>query len=90
MEKKTLIPRNVIDTDGNLYYDERNRAFGIVRLKSDLVNEFPQLKEKQSKFSYKITYFRKIEELEKTIKELKKKNNEALPVLMWLFKNEKE
>jgi hypothetical protein len=90
MERKTLIPRKVINTEGNLYYDERNRAFGIVRLKSDLVNEFPQLKEKQSKFSYKIVYYRNIEEFEKVIKELKNKKSENLPVLMWFFKEEKE
>jgi hypothetical protein len=85
MERKTLIQRKVIDTEGNLYYDERNRAFSIVRLKSDLVNEFPQLKEKQSKFSYKILYYRNIEEFEKVIKELKNKKSENLPVLMWFF-----
>jgi hypothetical protein len=42
-----------------------------------LVNEFPQLKEKRSEFSYQITYYRAIEELEKIIKELKKKRNIA-------------
>jgi len=86
MEKKTLSPRNVINIEGSIYYDERNRSFGIIRLKSDLVNEFPQLKEKRSKFSYKMEYYRKIEELEKTLQELKKKKCETLPVLMWMFK----
>jgi hypothetical protein len=86
MEKRTLTPRNVVDVQGNLYYDEKSRAWSIIRLKSELVKEFPQLKEKRSKFSYQLAYYRTIEELEKTIKELKRKKEEVLPVLMFLYK----
>jgi len=86
MERKTLIPRTIVDVEGKLAYDEKVHAWNVLRLKSDLIKEFPQLKEKTSKFSYQLAYHRTIEELEKTLKELKKKKDTILPVLMWLFK----
>ena len=86
MERRTLIPRNVIDTIGSIYYDEKTGTWSIIRIKSDLVKEFPQLKEKRSKFSYQMTYYRTIEELERAIRELKKQKDIPLPVMMFLYK----
>lgn len=45
-------------------------------------NEFPQLKEKRSKFSYKLVFHRTFEELLKEIKKLKNEN--VMPMLLWL------
>jgi len=45
---------------------------------------FSQLKEKRSKFSYKMTYFRNKKELEGAVEELKKDGE--LPILVWLYK----
>jgi len=90
MEKKTLMPRSVIDSKGSMYYDDKSRAWGIIRLRSELLNEFPQLKERTSKFSYQIEYYRTLEEFEKLIKKLKKEKAEFLPVLMWMFKEKEE
>ena len=86
--KKPLLPRNCIDVDGKVIYSEGNQAWNIIKLKKEVLNEFYQLKDKSSKlFSYKMVYYRKYEELEKAIRELKK-NNQALPVLVWLYKDE--
>jgi len=86
MDKRTLIPRTIIDVEGKLAYNEGFQAWNTIRLKKELFNEFPELKEKRSKFSYKMIYFRTYEELEKVIKKLKK--SEIMPVLMWLFKED--
>jgi phage regulator Rha-like protein len=86
MERRTLIPRNVIDTTGSIYYDEKSGTWSIIRIKADLVKEFPQLKEKRSKFSYQLTYYRTIKELEKAIRALKNQKDASLPVMMWLYK----
>ena len=51
------------------------------------IGEFPQLKEKRSSFSYELKFFRDNEELETMIKKLNKEN--ALPILMWLYKEDK-
>lgn len=85
--KKALIPRTIIDTRGSVYYDEKGRAWGIIRLKTEVVKEFYQLKEKRAKFSYHMQYYRTHEELEKAIKDLKK-NNESLPLLLFLYREE--
>ena len=83
--KKTLVPRTVIDIEGKLVYNENFQAWNTIRLKKDLFNEFPELKEKRSKFSYKMLYFRTFKELLKEIKN--QQNKEIFPVLMWFYKD---
>lgn len=84
--KKPLIPRKVVNSDGMIYYDDKAGAWGIIRLKAEVIKEFYQLQDKLSKFSYKLAYYRTYEELENAIKELKKTND--LPVLLRFYKEE--
>ncbi len=84
--KKPLIPRKVVNSNGMIYYDDKAGAWGIIRLKSEVIKEFYQLQEKLSKFSYKLEYYRTYEELENAIKELKKTND--LPVLLRFYKED--
>lgn len=86
MEKRSLIPRTVIDIDGKLIYNEGFQAWNTIRLKKEIFNEFPQLKEKRSKFSYNLKYFRTFEELLNAIKKMK--NEEVMPILMFLYKED--
>lgn len=82
--KKPLLSRNCIDINGKILYSEGDQAWNLIRLKKDVLNEFYQLKERRLKFSYQMIYYRVYEDLEKAIKELKKQNK-ALPVLLWLY-----
>ena len=84
--KKPLVPRSYIDIDGKVLYSEGDQAWNLVRLKKEVLNAFYQLREKSSKFSYHMSYFRVYEELEKAIRGLKKGG--ALPVLIWFYKEE--
>jgi len=84
MEKKTLVPRTIINVEGKLIYNENFQAWNTIRLKKEIFNEFPQLREKRSAFSYKMIYYRNHEEFEKFIRQLKKE--EVLPVIMFLYK----
>ena len=43
-----------LDIKGKLLYSEGSQAWNIIRLKKEILREFPQLKEKRSKFSYKM------------------------------------
>ena len=86
MTKKPLTPRSIIKVEGKLSYSESSQAWSIIRFKSELVKEFPQLKEKRSNFTYKLVYYRNIEELEKAIKKLKKDKDGVLPLTMFLCK----
>jgi hypothetical protein len=56
------------------------------KAKKEIFSEFPQLKEKRSAFSYKMVYYRTFDELEKTVKKLKR-DGLALPFLVFLYKN---
>jgi hypothetical protein len=88
--KRPLHPRDVINVEGKLIYCERDQAWNLLRLKKEVLNEFYQLKEMRSKFSYHMVYYRTYEELEKAVKELKKKGELALPFLVFLYKDEEK
>ena len=83
MDVKTLQPnRSIIKTEGYLSYGENVQGWNTIRLKKELINEFSALKEKSSKFSYTLTFYRTYEELEKALKKIKR---EKLPLPMLLF-----
>jgi hypothetical protein len=86
MEKKPLVPRNVIDIEGKILYNENNRAWNTIRLRSDILKEFNKLKEKKATFSYEMMYFRSAEELEKLVRKIKM-NKAPLPILMFLYED---
>lgn len=83
-----IIPRTIIRTKGKMYYKEDNQAWCMLRLRKEILDEFSQLKEKYSKFSYDAIYCRTYEELEKALKELKK-TGQPLPLLVWLMRDMK-
>jgi len=85
MKKSILTPRTVIESKGKLSYNESTQAWATLRFKSEIVKEFRQLKEKRSKFSYKLMFYRDYGLFEKFIKELIKKKD-VLPVLIWFEK----
>ena len=82
----TLTPRTTINSKGKIAYSESFQAWNVLQLKKELFSEFPQLKEKRSKFSYKLVYHRDPKELEKTIKDLTKKGKEVMPLLLFMYK----
>lgn len=85
MEKKKLLaPRKVIDFDGKVAYSEGFQAWNIIHLKKEIFAEFPQLREKSSKFSYKLKLTRDCDSFMEIAKDVKEKN--AIPILMWIYK----
>jgi hypothetical protein len=86
MEPKILRPiRRPINTKGRLYYDPPNGSWGILRLKKAIVNNFSDLKEKRSSFSYQMVFYQTPQELEKAVREMKKQDM-PLPILLFLVK----
>jgi len=57
-----------------------------MRFKKELFDEFPELKEKRSKFSYKLAFHRDPEEFLKIIKSLS--GEQVMPMLLWLYREE--
>ena len=83
-EKRPLTPGKVFEVQGNLSYSESLGAWNTLRFRKELMKEFPQLKEKRSKFSYKLVSCRDLDEFKKTIEELKKEK--IKPLLLFLYK----
>jgi len=50
-----------------------------------LFEEFPELKEKCSQFSYKLKYFRSEEELENAYKKFKQTKDKVMLMILWLY-----
>ena len=85
MQTKPLAPRKVINVKGKIHYNESKQAGSNIKLKRELINEFPQLREKRFAFSYGIMFYRTVEDVNKLIKKFAKKD-EAVPLLMFLYK----
>jgi hypothetical protein len=81
--------RDPIRADGKISYKESQKAWCLIRLKQEILQEFSQLKERSSSFGYQLRFYRNFEELEKAIKEVKK-NQGVPPILMWFFKENKQ
>ena len=86
MEKEILTPREIITIKGKLHYSEANQAWNILKLKTEFLNEFQQLKQKRSNFSYELVFGRSGEEMVKLLKESVKTGG-MIPVLMFLYKD---
>lgn len=74
---------------GKVLYSQGDRAWSLVRLKKDILDKFPQLREKRIKFSYEMVIHKTYNDLEKAIKDLKK-NEEAIPILLFLYKEKQD
>lgn len=85
-EEKALVPRKIIESEGKIHYSESFQAWNTLKLKKELFSEFPQLKEKRSKFLYKLNYYRDLKELEVDIKKVTSGKSTGTPLLLWVYK----
>ena len=84
---ENLIPRTKVESEGKVAYSESAQAWNVLKFKKDLVSEFPQLKEKRSKFSYRLVYHRDSKEFEKAVKKLVREEKSVMPLMLWLYKD---
>ena len=84
-DKRFIIPRKeVLKLNGSVCYNDAWRAWNTIRLKKDIIKEFPQLREKDKAVNYHMIYFRTHKELMKFGRSLKDK--EVLPILLFFWK----
>jgi len=79
-------PRKIINVKGKVHYSESNQAWNTIKLKTEFLNEFKQLKEKRSSFSYEMMFGRTEEEMVEAIKRIIK-DKTLMPILMFLYKD---
>ncbi len=90
METEILRPKHeTLEIKGRISYNEGAQAWNTIRFKKDLLQEFPQLKEKRSAFSYNMALFRSYKMLIKRFKEMQQKD-EPLSILLFFCKEHKE
>jgi len=75
-----------MDLGGRISYDEHNGAWSRIRLRKEIIREFPDLMEKRSKFTYKLLFYRTYPELEKVIRAMKRANK-PLPIILFFVKD---
>jgi hypothetical protein len=72
-EIRTLIPRNdPIKIIGKLVYSEGHQSWNTIRIKKEIIQKFPQLKEKSSSFCYKMNMYGSYKELLEDLKRTEK------------------
>lgn len=83
MEWKILQPsKKTINLTGKMFYREAIQAWNTLRIRKEILDEFPALKEKRSAFSYQMIFYRDYADLEKAIRKMKK---DKLPTPLLLF-----
>ena len=82
----TLKPiRESLQIEGRLFYSEGNQSWNGIRLKKEILREFPQLKDKTGNFKYVMIVPSSYDDMKKRIKEVEK-NGEGMPILLFLCK----
>ena len=85
-----LTPINEIpDIVGSLFYNESDQAWSMIRFKKEVLQKFPQLKDKQGNFCYKMKMYASQDELKEAIK-LLEKTSDSVPLLLFLCKKKVE
>lgn len=83
-EYKALIPRNdPIKIVGKLIYSEGHQSWNTIRIRKEIIQKFPQLREKSSNFCYKMNMYGSYKELLNDLKAAEK-SGEAVPLTLML------
>ena len=84
--QKILKPTEApLEMEGKMSYAESQRAWGTIRLKSEIFKEFKQLKRRQDRFGYRLMFCRKFDQLKKEIEKIEKEIG-VPPLLVWFVK----
>ncbi|MFH1073182.1 MAG: hypothetical protein V1743_07180 [Nanoarchaeota archaeon] len=88
MAKMVLVPwQETLVSEGKVFYCEGMRAWNIIRLKTQLLDELPLLREKRAKVSYRIEHPRTIQNFKKILERIEKEGK-PLPFLLQVFLDE--
>ena len=74
--------RESLRIKGKLSYSESDQAWNLLRLKKEILHEFPYLKNKQGEFIYLMKLHRSHEELRKELDSLQKSS--VVPIILFI------
>lgn len=82
--EKILLPlQEVLMIRGKVIYHENAQAHNVIRLSRDVLLQYPQLREKDSSFSYTMILPRTREEVKQQLKNFRKKTK-MFPIFLFL------
>lgn len=81
--------KETLKIKGNLFYNESAQSWSVIRFKKEILQEFPQLKDKRGSFGYFMVMNRTYNDIKKEISEIEKRG-EVLPILLFLCKRKNE
>jgi hypothetical protein len=83
---KILKPtKDPLEMEGKMSYTESQRAWGTLRLKSEIFKEFKQLKKRQDRFGYRLMFCKKFDQLKEEIEKIEKGIG-VPPLLIWFVR----
>ena len=74
-----------IELEGQMTYNIDRRAWSDIRLKKEVISQFPQLRERNKKFGYSLMVCKEFKELEKQVKKIKIEKG-VTPLLIWFVR----
>ena len=72
--------KNTIKIKGKLFYSEGAQSWNIIRLRREVLHEFPELKEKSASFGYTMIVPKTNDEVKKAILDIEKG---VIPILLF-------
>jgi hypothetical protein len=76
-----------ISVEGRISYNESAQAWNILRLPKEIMNDFPVLKKKRAKLSFRMEHVRNIENLKARVKKIEEEKK-PIPILLYLYLEE--
>ena len=74
-----------LELEGKMAYNFDRRAWSDIKLKKEVVSQFPQLKERNKKFRYSLMVFKEFKELERQVRKIKIERG-VTPLLVWFVR----
>lgn len=81
--------RDVLRIKGKLSYSEGDQAWTNLRLKKEILQKFPHLRDKRSSFMYVMKIYDSHKELRKELEQLEKESG-AIPIMFMIGKEKQE
>ncbi|MGV8142244.1 MAG: hypothetical protein ACP5NS_01255 [Candidatus Pacearchaeota archaeon] len=79
-----LKPKDTIQITGKLSYKESLQSWNVIQLQKEIIDLFPQLREKRGVFGYTMYYNRSFKEAKKILDELESRG--LVPIMLLLGK----
>ncbi len=83
MQRKYLTPaREVVEVDGSVFYQQKPGAWNTLRLKRQIYEEYPLLKQKAKRISYRMALCRTQKQMDDIMAKVRREEI-PMPLLLW-------